>query len=107
MQVDFHVWEEKNDAQASSHLLVWPHPVLGHKIPESGDMACDAKIKRALYIGKSMEVRDIFNFTSPPEVLTAQNKYYTSCYGCLAGWDLGSAAAKSYFAAQQVGMKLV
>ena len=53
-----------------------------------------------------MEVRDIFNFASPPEVLTAQDKYCTSYYGCLAGWDLGSTAAKSYFAAQQVGVKL-
>ena len=51
-------------------------------------------------------MRDIFGFASPPEVLTAQDKYCTSYYGCLAGWDLGSAAAKSYYAAQQVGLKL-
>ena len=79
---------------------------LGHEIHESGDMAFDAKVKRAQYIGKSVEVRDIFNFASSPEVLTAKDKYCTSYYGCLAGWDLGSTAAKSYFAAQQVGVKL-
>ena len=79
---------------------------LGHEINETGDMAYDAKVKRAVYIGKSVEVRDIFSFASPPDILTALDKYCTSYYGCLAGWDLGSAAAKSFFSAQQVGVKL-
>ena len=39
---------------------------LGHELHESGDMAHDAKIKRALYIGKSVKVREIFSFASPP-----------------------------------------
>ena len=34
------------------------------------------------------------------------NLYCTSFYGCLAGWDLGSAAAAAYFSAQTVGVKL-
>ena len=53
-----------------------------------------------------MEVRDSFGFATPPEVLTAMDTYCTSYYGCLAGWDLGSDASKSYFAAQKVGVKL-
>jgi hypothetical protein len=79
---------------------------LGHEIHESGDMDYDAKIKRAQYVGKSVEVRDTFSFASPPEVLTALDKYCTSYYGCLAGWDLGCTASKSFFSAQQVGVKL-
>ena len=69
-------------------------------------MTYDSKVKRAQYIGKSVEVRDSFGFATPPEVLTAMDTYCTSYYGCLAGWDLGSDASKSYYAAQQVGVKL-
>ena len=79
---------------------------LGHEIHESGKMTYDAQVKRAQYIGKSVEVRESFGFASPPEVLTALNIYCTSYYGCLAGWDLGSAAAASFFSAQTVGVKL-
>jgi hypothetical protein len=79
---------------------------LGHEIHESGEMTYDSQVKRAQYIGKSVEVRDSFGFASPPEVLTALNLYCTSYYGCLAGWDLGSAAAAAYFSAQTVGIKL-
>ena len=79
---------------------------LGHELHESGDMTYDSKVKRAQYIGKSVEVRDSFGFASPPEVLTALNLYCTSYYGCLAGWDLGSATAGAFFSAQTVGIKL-
>ena len=79
---------------------------LGHKIHESGNMIYDAHVKRAQYIGKSVEVRETFGFASPADVLTALNVYCTSYYGCLAGWDLGSAASASFFSAQTVGVKL-
>ena len=79
---------------------------LGHEIHESGNMTFDGQVKRAQYIGKSVEVRESFGFASPPEVLTALNIYCTSYYGCLAGWDLGSAAASAFFSAQTVGVKL-
>ena len=79
---------------------------LGHELHESGDMTYDGQLKRAQYIGKSVEVRDSFGFASPPEVLTALNLYCTSYYGCLAGWDLGSAAASAFFSAQKTGVKL-
>ena len=79
---------------------------LGHEIHESGDMSYDGKVKRAQYIGKSVEVRDTFSFAIPPEVLTALDKYCTSYYGCLAGWDLASDAAKSFFSSQQVAVRL-
>ena len=79
---------------------------LGHEIHESGEMTYDSKVKRAQYIGKSVEVRDSFGFATPPEILTALDTYCTSYYGCLASWDLGSDATKSYYAALQVGVKL-
>ena len=79
---------------------------LGHELHESGDMTHDSKIKRAQYIGKSVEVRESFGFASPPDVLTALNLYCTSYYGCLAGWDLGSAASSAFFSAQKTGVKL-
>ena len=79
---------------------------LGHELHESGEMTYDSKVKRAQYIGKSVEVRESFGFASPPEVLTALNLYCTSYYGCLAGWDLGSAGASAFYSAQTVGVKL-
>ena len=79
---------------------------LGHELHESGEMTYDSKVKRAQYIGRSVEVRDSFGFASPPEVLTALNLYCSSYYGCLAGWDLGSAASAAYYSAQTVGVKL-
>ena len=80
--------------------------IIGHELHESGDMTYDGQVKRAQYIGKSVEVRDSFGFASPPKVLTALNLYCTSYYGCLAGWDLGSAATAAYFSAQTVDVKL-
>ena len=79
---------------------------LGLELHESGEMTYDSKVKRAQYIGRSVEVRDSFGFASPPEVLTALNLYCSSYYGCLAGWDLGSAASAAYYSAQTVGVKL-
>ena len=62
-------------------------------------MTYDAQVKRAQYIGKSVEVRESFGFASPPEVLTTLNIYCTSYYICLAGWDLGSHATAAFFSA--------
>ena len=39
---------------------------LGHEIHESGEMTYDSKVKRAQYIGKSVEMRDSFGFATPP-----------------------------------------
>ena len=83
---------------------------LGHEKPESGNKTLDCQVKRAQDIWKSVEVRESFGFTSLPDVLTALNiyctSYYAIVYGCLAGWDLGSAAAAAFFSAQTVGVKL-
>ena len=79
---------------------------LGHELHESGNMTFDGQVKQAQYIRKSVEVRESFGFASPSEVLTALNIYCTSYYGCLAGWDLGSAAAGAFFSVQTVGVKL-
>ena len=43
---------------------------------------------------------------SPPEVLTDLDKCCSSYYGCLAGWNLASDAAKSFFSSEQVAVRL-
>ena len=70
---------------------------LGHELHESGEMRHDTTVKRAVLIGKSVEVRDSFSFAAPPSVLRALNVYCSSYYGSLAGWDLAGPEAHSFY----------
>ena len=78
---------------------------LGHELHESGDMEHDARIKRAIFIDKSVEVRETFGFASPVEVLTALKIYASSFYGCML-WDLGGEGATQVYNAWTTGIKL-
>ena len=60
---------------------------LGHELHESGTMNHDAKVKRAEFIDKSVEIREIFSFASPVEVLQALKIYCSSFYGSML-WNL-------------------
>ena len=42
---------------------------LGHELHESGTMEYDARVKKAQFISNSLEVREMFSFASPAEVL--------------------------------------
>jgi hypothetical protein len=79
---------------------------LGHELHESGEMRHDATVKRAILIGKSVEVRDSFSFASPPSVLRALNVYCSSYYGSLAGWDLGGPEARSFYGVWRLNILL-
>ena len=70
---------------------------LGHEIHESGEMTHDTTVKRAILIGKTVEVRDSFPFASPPSVLRALQVYCSSYYGSLAGWELEGAEAQKFY----------
>ena len=74
--------------QSASHL--------GHELHESGTMEHDAKIKRAIFIRDSVEVRESFHFASPVEVLTALKLYCSSFYGCML-WDIDGEGASQVF----------
>ena len=61
---------------------------LGHELHESGTMEHDSLVKRAQFITNSVEVRNMFEFASPVEVLLALKVYCSSFYGCML-WELG------------------
>ena len=70
---------------------------LGHELHETGEMRHDATVKRAILIGKSVDVRDSFSFADPSSVLRALNIYCSSYYGSLAGWDLDGPEAHKFY----------
>ena len=48
---------------------------LGHELHENETMEHDASIKRAAFIKEPVELREIFHFAGPVEVLTAMKIY--------------------------------
>ena len=69
---------------------------LGHEISEDGSMNLDTNIKRADFIRKSSELRDLFSFALPLQVLGAVTVYSCHFYGSML-WDLfGESAGKVY-----------
>ena len=79
---------------------------LGHHLHEDGTLTHDAEVKRAEYIAKTVELREMLYFASPVEVLAATEIYCSDYYGCLAGWDLGGDKAKMFFNAWNTHVKL-
>jgi hypothetical protein len=78
---------------------------LGHELHESGTMDHDAVIKRAQFIEKSVEVRTMFEWASPTEVLQALKTYCSSFYGAML-WDLGGTCASHVYTAWDLAVKL-
>ena len=62
---------------------------LGHELHQCCNMDFDIKVKRAQYINRSVEIRDIFSFAEPQQVLQAVNKYVGHHYGSML-WDMES-----------------
>ena len=62
---------------------------LGHELNQCCNMDFDIKVKRAQYINRSVEIRDIFSFAEPQQILQAVNKYVGHHYGSML-WDMES-----------------
>ena len=78
---------------------------LGHELHESGTMEFDTRVKRAQFISNSLEVRELFSFASPLEILTAQKVYTCSFYGSNL-WDLGGNMASQVYNSWGTGVRL-
>jgi hypothetical protein len=78
---------------------------LGHELHQSGNMEHDAKVKRAEFISKSLEIRETFGFASPVEVQRALKVYCSSFYGSML-WDLTGEGASQVFTAWNTAIKL-
>ena len=68
-------------------------------------MEYDAKCKRAAFIDKSSDIRDMFNFADPPQVLTAVSVYAVHFYGSML-WNLFGDAAGQVYRAWNTCVKL-
>ena len=65
----------------------------------------DAVIKRAKFIQSSVEIREVFKFAAPQEIVKSLKIYSSSFYGsCL--WDLSGDKAKQVFSAWNTSIKL-
>ena len=78
---------------------------LGHELHESGTMNHDAVIKRAQFIDKSVELRSMFHWAAPADVLRAMQTYCSAYYGCML-WDLGGEKASQLYSAWDTAVKL-
>ena len=56
---------------------------LGHELHQSCQMAYDSRIKRAQFIDCSIEIKDIFAFALPEQVMKAVSLYALHCYGAM------------------------
>ena len=66
---------------------------LGHELHESGLMELDASCKRAQFIDISVEIRTMFQWAGPAEVMRALKLYVSSFYGAML-WNLAGERAR-------------
>ena len=69
---------------------------LGHTLSQDGTMAQDAKIRRAQYIDRTTDVRTMFHFASPEQMLAAADKYCGDHYGVML-YNLYDEGSEKYF----------
>ena len=79
---------------------------LGHELHQSGTMEYDCRIKRAMFIDSSIEIRESFSFALPLHVLKAVQLNSLHCYGGML-WNFGSARSSQFYKAWNTCVKLV
>ena len=78
---------------------------LGHELHQAGTMEHDARIKRAIFIEKSTDIREMFSFAHPAQILQAVRVYAAHFYGSML-WDLYGKAANQVFRSWNTCVKL-
>ena len=68
-------------------------------------MEFDASCKRAQFIDKSVEIRTMFQWAAPAEVMRALKLYLSSFYGAML-WDLSGEKARQVYTAWNTAVKL-
>ena len=92
----------------SGRELPWVNQAdhLGNILTVQGDMEQDAAVKRAQFISSSVQIREVFKFAAPAEVIKSMKIYSNSFYGsCL--WDLAGAKAKQVYTAWNHTVRLI
>ena len=78
---------------------------LGHELHQNCNMDYDAKVKRAKFIDTSVDIRTMFSFAEPVQVLQAVRIYACHHYGSML-WDLNSENSGQYYRAWSTCVKL-
>ena len=78
---------------------------LGHELHQLGTMEHDAKVKRAIFIQNSTDIREMFEFAHPAQVLQAVNVYASHFYGSML-WNLYGVGAQQVFRSWNTCVKL-
>ena len=78
---------------------------LGHTLHKDCTMDMDARIKRAAYIDKTSDLRDLFKFANPEQILKAGQVYCNDAYGFML-YDLSSQASQAYLKSWNTFVKL-
>ena len=89
------------------HQLPWVENAvhLGHVLHENGTMDHDVVVKSAEFIDKSVEVRTMFSWAAPVEVLSDLKIYCSDFYGSML-WHLGGEKASQVHSAWGTAVKL-
>ena len=69
-------------------------------------MGMDTRTKRANYIKNSADIRNMFSFTFPTQVLNAMSVYSAHFYGSIL-WDLYGEMADQLYRSWNTTVKLV
>ena len=69
---------------------------LGHTLAQDGTMKQDAKIRRAQYIDRTTDIRDMFHFAKADQMLAAVDKYAGDHYGLMLH-NLYDESSEKYF----------
>ena len=78
---------------------------LGHELHKDGTMEMDANMKRASFISNSMDIRSMFSFALPEQILRAVNVYCGHFYGAML-WDFYGERADQVFRSWNLCVKL-
>lgn len=89
------------------HYLPWVEKAthLGHELHESGNMEFDATVKRAQFVQKSVEIRTLFHWAAPPDILKALKTYCSDFYGSML-WKLDGPKARQVYSSWDIAVKL-
>ena len=79
---------------------------LGHELSQLTDMNQDARVKRSVFIDQSTDIRQMFSFAEPFQILQAVNLYCGHFYGAML-WDLYGEGAAKVFRCWNTTVKLV
>jgi hypothetical protein len=78
---------------------------LGHQLTEECTMDQDIKCRKAEFIGNSTDVREMFSFAQPNQILQAVKTYCCSMHNCMT-WNLYSDMAKQFYNCWSTCIKL-